>query len=142
MWKRISNAWNGVEEHQEQEAPKAPVKMYNFEQIKELASKPKPNVVLVDVREPSEYEVVSIPGSLNVPYRSHPDAFSLGATEFQQKFHFPKPDKNKEVIFFCASGMRASNAQHVAAKDGYEHTAIYPGSMNDWVSNGGDKLKL
>ncbi|CCF55859.1 hypothetical protein KAFR_0A04240 [Kazachstania africana CBS 2517] len=142
VWQTILDAWNGVEITPKEKAPQAPVKNYNFQDMKELVAKHDPNVVLVDVREPSEYSVVNIPGSINVPYRSHPDAFALDTEAFEKTFGVQKPNAEKELVFFCASGMRGAKAQNVAANNGYKNSAVYPGSMNDWVGQGGDKLKL
>ncbi|CCC68145.1 hypothetical protein NCAS_0B00610 [Naumovozyma castellii] len=138
MWNSIKAAWNGTDGSEETGS----VPVYNFDQMKQIVGQHDPTVVLVDVREPSEYSVVRIPGSINIPYRTHPDAFTLNDAEFQSSFGVPKPAHNKELIFFCASGMRASKAEQVASKNGYNNTSIYKGSMNDWVAHGGDKLNL
>lgn len=140
MWKVIIDAWNGTSEA----SPESHngTKTYDFEAMKKLASKRDPSVVLVDVREPTEYDLVKIPGSVNVPFRSHPQGFSLEDATFERTFGFPKPSKDKELVFFCASGRRGASAQSLAEKSGYYNTSLYPGSVNDWVSKGGDKLHL
>ncbi|CAL9737366.1 thiosulfate:glutathione sulfurtransferase [Monosporozyma servazzii] len=144
MWKAIVNAWNGVEEptNADSRSKRAPVTTLKFQQVVQEVKNNDPNTVIVDVREPSEYEVVSIPGSINVPYRSHPNGFALDDAQFKQTFNVNKPSKGKRLIFLCASGKRASGAEEVASNDGYLNTAVYTGSMNDWVENGGDKLKF
>ncbi|CCD24894.1 thiosulfate sulfurtransferase RDL1 NDAI_0E00780 [Naumovozyma dairenensis CBS 421] len=152
MWKRIVSAWNGSDEvdspHHHSSTTttsssseyKSPI--YNFQQMKEIVYHPDPSVTLIDCREPSEFEVVRIPGSINIPFRTHPNAFILDDQEFKETFGVDKPSKDSELIFFCASGMRASKAQNVAVQCGYENTALYKGSMNDWVDNGGDQLQF
>ncbi|CAL9731132.1 thiosulfate:glutathione sulfurtransferase [Monosporozyma unispora] len=142
MWRAIVNAWNGVDETANNDSAfkRAPVPTLQFQQVVEEVKNKDPNTVIVDVREPSEFEVVRIPGSINVPYKSHPNGFQLGDAQFEQTFHVNKPTKGKHLIFLCASGRRAAGAEEVAAKDGYSNTAIYTGSMNDWVDKGGDKL--
>lgn len=149
LWTAIQNAWNGLNNPytgtggtlpEPVDEPTGP--HYNFSQMRKLASERNPSVVLVDVREPSEYSVVHIPGSINVPYKSHPEGFKLSEPEFHSAFGINKPTEDKELVFFCASGMRAAKARSVAFNHGFRNTAIYPGSMNDWVSNGGDKLSL
>ncbi|QID85633.1 RAD51D-like protein 1 [Saccharomyces pastorianus] len=139
MWKAVLNAWNGTDN---QSDVVSGITSYKFEDMKRIVEKHDPNVVLVDVREPSEYSVVRIPGSINVPYRSHPDAFALDSLEFKEQTGIPKPDTEKELIFYCASGKRGDEAQKVAHTNGYSNTSLYPGSMNDWVAHGGDKLNI
>ncbi|QLG71159.1 hypothetical protein HG535_0B01970 [Zygotorulaspora mrakii] len=136
MWKTIVDAWNG---NNEEEHNYGTTKVFDFEGMKNLIKRKDPSIVLVDVREPAECEVVKIPGSINVPFRSHPQGFSLGDGEFLSTFGIPKPTKDKELVFYCASGRRAASAESVAEKSGYTHTALYPGSINDWVARGGDK---
>lgn len=144
MWRAIVNAWNGVDATPQASAEpdRAPAPTLQFQDMVQEVKTKNPDTVLVDVREPSEFEVVRIPGSINVPYKSHPNGFALPADEFQTTFNVSKPDKSKKLIFFCASGFRAGRAEGVAANDGYSNTAIYTGSMNDWVDKGGDNLKF
>ena len=147
FWEVVKNAWNGLDNPftgtaKPYDQVTMPNQTYDFEGMKKLVAQKDPNVLIVDVREPSEYSIVSIPGSINVPYRSHPDGFTLGDAEFEKQFNVPKPSQDKELVFMCASGMRAGKAREVAASHGYSNTSIYPGSMNDWVSKGGDKLKF
>lgn len=144
MWKRIFNAWNGVEEtHQESKVPdRTPVKTTNFEEMVQTVRESNPETIIVDVREPSEFEVVQIPHSINVPYRSHPNAFAMPELEFRQTFGSDKPIKNKKLIFLCASGMRAGKAEQVAYNNGYHNTVVYTGSMNDWVDKGGSDMNF
>lgn len=68
MWKKITEAFRGEDgEH-------AFTKVYTFEDIKKLAATSEPDKVLLDVREPNEFDNVKIPGSFNMPYKSHPEA--------------------------------------------------------------------
>ena len=137
MLKAIVDAWNGNHAN-------GPVdtSVLKFDAMRDLVAKHDPSVVVVDAREASEFSVVRIPGSINVPYTSHPQGFSLDGATFQTTYGVPKPDTSKQLVFLCASGMRASRARDVAIKHGYTNTLIYSGSMNDWVAHGGDKLNL
>ena len=138
MWKLVVDAWNGTSD--ENTKQKDPSKVYDFEKMKELVQKRDPAIVLVDVREPKEFESYSIPGSVNAPFRTHPEGFGLDDKEFENTFGFHKPSKDKKLVFFCASGRRAASAEGIAEKHGYHNVALYPGSVNEWLSRGGDKL--
>lgn len=133
------DAWNGTTDEESQLEPS---NVYDFEEMKELVKKKDPTVVLLDVREPKEFEDYRIPGSVNMPFRTHPEGLSLAQTEFQETFGFPKPGKQERLVFFCASGRRAASAEGIARKHGYHNVALYPGSVNEWLLKDGDKLEL
>ncbi|SCU87645.1 LAFA_0E07976g1_1 [Lachancea sp. 'fantastica'] len=116
-------------------------KVYQFEDIKALVRKPDFHKVLVDVREPSELQQYAMPTAINLPLKSAPGALGLSPEEFQDVFDLQKPSTNRELVFFCAAGVRAKAAEELAQSYGYEKTGIYPGSINDWLAKGGDKIK-
>ncbi|AMD18554.1 HBL348Wp [Eremothecium sinecaudum] len=116
------------------------LKSYSFDEIKTLVKEPNPSKVLVDVREPAELKQYTLPNSINLPLKTYPGALSLPPNEFQEIFGMEKPSTEKELIFFCAGGMRAQAAQELASSYGYENTSVWPGSINEWLAKGGDKL--
>lgn len=76
--------------------------------------------VLVDVRTKAEYERKHIPKSILIPLDSI-------ANQADRKL----PDKNAEIIVYCASGSRSGMAARTLAKKGY--TNIYNlGSISRW----------
>lgn len=114
-------------------------KIYHFEDVKSLIQKPNPSKILVDVREPNEVKQHALPTAINLPLKTAPGALSLKPEEFEDVFHFKKPSTDKELIFFCAAGVRAKAAEELARSYGYENTGIYPGSMNEWLEKSGSK---
>jgi rhodanese-related sulfurtransferase len=106
-------------------------------QIKEASSKPSSERILIDVREPHEYNAGFIPTSINIPVSSQPDALFLSADEFEERFGFPKPDLNTEVVFYCKAGVRSRAAANLAEQSGYQKVSEYRGSWLDWQKNGG-----
>lgn len=115
-------------------------KIYKFEDVKALVSKPDPSKILVDVREPTELQTYTLPTAINLPLKTAPGALSLSPDDFEDVFHIKKPSTDKELIFFCAAGIRAQAAEELARSYGYENTGVYPGSINEWLAKGGDKL--
>lgn len=95
----------------------------------------------VDVREPSEYQDGYIPGAINIPIKSQPDALFLPEEEFEERFGFSKPGTDKEVVFYCKSGVRGSAAAQLAQQHGYKNVAEYRGSWLDWQKQGGTLAK-
>jgi rhodanese-related sulfurtransferase len=107
-------------------------------QVKALSEKPDPNRILIDAREPSELQTTgTIPGALNIPVTSQPDAFFVTAEEFEDRFGFERPGKEQEVVFYCRSGVRSRAAAELARQAGWVVVGEYPGSWLDWEKNGG-----
>lgn len=85
-----------------------------------MSEKRSKDQVIIDVREPYEVELGKIPGSINIPLKSAPDALAMPADAFEAKFGFKKPDPEKEVIFYCRSGGRSTAAAEIAKQQGYK----------------------
>ena len=68
-----------------------------------------PNALLVDVRNPSEYDGGHIPGSINF-------AMSRILQEAQEAF----PDKTVPLYVYCQSGARSARAGKLLDLLGYE----------------------
>ncbi|KAK4211685.1 putative rhodanese domain-containing protein [Rhypophila decipiens] len=115
-------------------------KIWDFDQVKGLASSAgdKSKVILVDAREPQELaNEGKIPGAINIPIKSSPDSFYITEDEFEDRFGYPRPPKDAEVVFYCKAGVRSRAAAQLARSAGWTNTGEYPGSWFDWVEKGG-----
>lgn len=74
------------------------------------------DAVVLDVREAAELMVFSIDRATHIP---------LG----QLRSRLGELDKSKEIIVFCAIGVRAYNAARILKNNGFENVKIYPGGM-------------
>ncbi|MHC1770585.1 MAG: DsrE/DsrF/DrsH-like family protein [Flexilinea sp.] len=83
-------------------------------------SDPK-ETVLLDVREDAERLAFALPGSLNIP---------LG----QLRARISEIDKRKEIIVFCAIGVRAYNGARILMGNGFSNVKIYPGGTKFYLS--------
>ncbi|CAM3828245.1 rhodanese-like domain-containing protein [Alkalicoccus chagannorensis] len=91
----------------------------NTEELKNILQQPGENQVIIDVREPEEYEARHIPGVPLVPMMTLPQL-----TEGL--------DKEKEYIFVCRRGNRSHKVSQFLKGQGYSNVINYEGGMTDW----------
>jgi adenylyltransferase/sulfurtransferase len=81
------------------------------------------NIFLVDVREPNEYEIVSIPGATLIPK----DQFLTGAA-------LERLPQDKRIVLHCKSGARSAEALAVVKNAGFSDAVHVGGGVLSWVS--------
>jgi len=85
--------------------------------------------VLIDVREPWEYDEFNLGGRL-IP---------LG--NVMQDVSELYDEKNKEIIVYCRSGQRSGMAKSILTQMGYTHVRNLLGGVMEWQSKfGSDKI--
>jgi rhodanese-related sulfurtransferase len=87
------------------------------EQLKTLLANETP--LLVDVREPAEYQVGHIPGALNLPLR-----------ELTQ--HLEQIPHDRPVVLYCSTGYRTGIGVMALHLLGYDNVRGYPPSYQGW----------
>jgi adenylyltransferase/sulfurtransferase len=80
-------------------------------------------IFLVDVREPNEYEIVSIPGATLIPKG---EFLSGAALE-----HLPQ---NKRIVLHCKSGQRSAEVLAVIKDAGFSDAVHVGGGVLAWIS--------
>jgi rhodanese-related sulfurtransferase len=88
----------------------------------EAAARLESGAVLVDVREPDEWNVVHAVGASLIPL-----------SEFANRYS--EMPQDKEIILICAGGVRSAQAAQYAAERGYKTTNL-EGGTNAWVAAG------
>ncbi len=83
------------------------------------------DVVVLDVREPDEYEQGALPGALHIP-RGHLEAQIEGRIV----------DKNQQVVVYCAGGVRSAFAADTLATLGYTDVVSMEGGFGKWKDEG------
>jgi rhodanese-related sulfurtransferase len=83
--------------------------------------------VLVDVREPGEWK-----SGVAAPAALLPGSDLLGERRKWKKFL--AANKGKEVILYCASGIRSGNAAMILRKEGFKTANL--GSFRRWAGAG------
>src|SRR6201992_2133598 len=81
------------------------------------------NIFLVDVREPNEYEIVSIPGATLIP-----------KGEFISGAALEKLPQDKRIVLHCKSGARSAEALAVVKDAGFSDAVHVGGGVLAWVS--------
>ena len=84
-------------------------------------------IVLVDVRETSEWDAGHIPGAKHVP-RSYLESRIEGAIG---------ADRSQEIVIYCATGQRSALAAHTLTHElGYENAKSMTGGITLWKDRG------
>ena len=87
----------------------------------------EPATVMLDVREPDEWEQGAIPGSLHIP-RGHLE------TQIESRVS----DKTTPLIVFCAGGVRSAFATKTLNDLGYDNVVSVEGGFGRWKDEGRD----
>ncbi|GAA4109127.1 adenylyltransferase/sulfurtransferase MoeZ [Nocardioides fonticola] len=82
--------------------------------------------VLVDVREPNEYEINRIPGSVLIPKGEFLNGNALA--------QLPSVDSGTQVVLHCKSGVRSAEALAVIKGAGYDDAVHVGGGVVAWVN--------
>jgi len=80
------------------------------------------DIFLVDVREPAEYEIVKIPGSVLIPNR---DILTGEALH--------RLPQDKPVVLYCRTGQRSAEALAAVKAAGFRDAVHVQGGVNAWA---------
>lgn len=80
----------------------------------------KEDILIIDVREPHEYEMYNI-GAKLIPLGS-----LMGALNELEEY------KEKEIVVHCRSGMRSASAKEAMMQLGFKNVRNLIGGMLDW----------
>jgi len=75
--------------------------------------------VLIDVREPHEYKIASIPGAKLIPLGEFPK-------------HVGEFDKDADIVIHCKSGGRSARACGILRQAGFAHVRNVVGGITAW----------
>jgi len=87
----------------------------------------RPGAVLLDVREPDEYEQGAIPGALHIP-----------RGQLESNIEGRVPSRDTPLIVYCAGGTRSAFAAKTLADLGYTDVVSVTGGFNRWKDEGRD----
>jgi sulfur-carrier protein adenylyltransferase/sulfurtransferase len=81
------------------------------------------NIFLVDVREPNEYEIVSIPGATLIP-----------KGEFMSGAALESMPQDKRIVLHCKSGVRSAECLAVVKDAGFADAVHVGGGVLAWIN--------
>jgi adenylyltransferase/sulfurtransferase len=92
-------------------------------ELREWLDAGKP-IHLVDVREPAEYEIVSIPGSVLVPKGEILSGDALADLP-----------QDRQIVLYCKTGVRSAEALAAVKAAGFRDAVHVQGGVVSWVRN-------
>ena len=91
----------------------------------DVATRIERGVIVLDVREPDEYEQGALPSALHIP-RGHLEA------QIETKI----VDKSAPIVVYCAGGVRSAFAAKTLAELGYTDVVSMAGGFGKWKDEG------
>ncbi|ORY89109.1 Rhodanese-like domain-containing protein [Leucosporidium creatinivorum] len=114
-------------------------KTVDYKEIKQLSEQPDEESLILDVREPNDFEAGHIPGAINLPASTFEQDLGRDEVDFVRRHGFPKPSTTQKVILYCRSGRRSNIALEICKGAGYERVRNYPGSWLEWTEKEKEK---
>ncbi len=103
------------------------VKIIATEELKTILATADAQYLVIDARNPAEYQEVHIQGAINIP-----------ANKFKEFQHLLPQDKTVQLIFYC-NGVKcgkSNRAAKSAREEGYTNILIYAEGMPVWEEKG------
>ena len=79
--------------------------------------------VVLDVREPSEFDMGHLPGAVNVP---------RGLLEFMVGSHPALSNADAIILLYCKNGGRSTLAAHTLKQMGFDQVSMLTGGFDGW----------
>ena len=81
--------------------------------------------LILDVRRPGEYAAGHVPGAINIPH-----------SEIEARLDELGPARDREIVVYCKSGMRAAMAEKDLVEAGFRNLLDLDGHMQGWEEAG------
>jgi rhodanese-related sulfurtransferase len=96
------------------------IRQLTVRELKEKLDKGSNDFVLIDVREPWELNVCSLPGTLSIPMRAIPARY----------MELPK---DSELVLVCHHGVRSQQVAYFLERQGFEKLNNLVGGIAAWA---------
>ncbi len=94
-------------------------------EVKRMVESATDDVVMLDVREPNEWNLGHIPGAVHIP---------RGTLETKIEQMVPR---DRTVVVYCAGGNRSALAADTMKQMGYDKVTSMAGGWRSWMGVGG-----
>lgn len=115
-----------VSEEAADAAADSTISVKQLEQMMKEREAGERDFVIIDVREPNEYEINQIPTSTLIPKGEFLNGNALGL--------LPSVDSGTQVVLHCKSGVRSAEALAVLKGAGYDDAVHVGGGVVAWVN--------
>jgi rhodanese-related sulfurtransferase len=105
------------------------IKEEDYREVKKKMDSGQP-LILVDVREESEWSRGHIPGAVH-----------LGKGIIERDIEKAIPDKDAEIVLYCGGGYRSALAADNLQKMGYRNVISMDGGWRGWTESGYPVIK-
>ncbi|MFC7130360.1 sulfurtransferase [Haloferax chudinovii] len=112
--------------------------LVDFEAVE--AALDDPETVIVDTRDPAEYEEGHLPGAVNLDWRELVDDETRGLKprdELDSILDAAGVTADRRVVLYCNTARRISHTYVVLSHLGYDDVAFYEGSLTEWEARDG-----
>jgi len=82
------------------------------------------NALILDVREPAEFQMGHLPSAMNVP---------RGVLEFKVGNHPELSDPERSVLIYCKNGGRSTLAAYTLLQMGFVNIEMLVGGFDGWT---------
>jgi molybdopterin/thiamine biosynthesis adenylyltransferase/rhodanese-related sulfurtransferase len=104
---------------------KGRIREVTVDEVKQQLTASSEPPVLVDIREPDEYEQGYIPGAIHIP-RGY----------LEMRIEEKAPDRSTPVVLYCAGGVRSALAADTLQQMGYHNVSSLAGGFGRWKEVG------
>ncbi len=112
--------------------------LVDFEAVE--AALDDPETVIVDTRDPAEYDEGHLPGAVNLDWRELVDDETRGLKprdELDSILDAAGVTPDRRVVLYCNTARRISHTYVVLSHLGYDDVAFYEGSLTEWEERDG-----
>ena len=107
------------------------------EDVEAIVNVPDENVILLDTRSPEEYNMGTIPGSINVNYinNNYNDGTIKAPNDVQIMYIEKGLTPEKTAIMYCKTSIRGAETFAALWNAGYRNLKLYDGAWVEWSAD-------
>ncbi len=96
------------------------IRQLTVRELKDRLDQGANDLVVIDVREPWELNVCSLPGTLSIPMRAIPA-------------RYPELSKDAEIVLMCHHGVRSQQVAYFLERQGFTRLNNLVGGIAAWA---------